>query len=159
MLGLILSGDYQTFASPRQVRPSVTVGSRASRHARCCAPSLITLRTRAPITNLRLLEPRPDRKLDVVFVHGLGDNGVDAWQQEGKPTTFWPSWLANDFNEVQVRILRYPAPQTKFEPMAMVIPDRAAGILDLLIDKGVGERDILFVAHSLGGIIVKQLLD
>jgi hypothetical protein len=81
---------------------------------------------------------RPDRKLDVVFVHSLGDNEVDAWQQKGKPTTFWPSWLADDFNEIQVWMLRYPAPQFKFGPMAMAIPDRAAGILDFLIDKGIG---------------------
>jgi hypothetical protein len=101
---------------------------------------------------------RPDRKLDVVFVHGLGDNDVDAWQQKGKPTTFWPSWLADDFNEIQVGMLQYPAPQFKFGSMAMAIPDRAAGILEFLTDKGVGQREILFVAHSLGGIIVKQLL-
>jgi hypothetical protein len=101
---------------------------------------------------------RPDRKLDVVFVHGLGDNDIQAWQHKDQPATFWPSWLADDFAEIQVWMLRYPAPQFNFGKMAMAIPDRAAGILDFLIDKGVGQRDILFVAHSLGGIIVKQLL-
>jgi hypothetical protein len=108
-------------------------------------------------------ELRPDRKLDAVFVHGLGDNDIDAWQRDGDPSTFWPKWLAEDFPEIQVWMLRYPAPQFKFGKMAMAIPDRALGILDFLTDKGVGRHDnqlidILFVAHSLGGIIVKQLL-
>jgi hypothetical protein len=122
-----------------------------------------------PLAFTPIPEPRPDQKFDVVFVHGLGDNDVEAWQKKDfwlswladhkdKPKTFWPSWLADDFNGIQVWMLRYPAPKFNLGKMAMAIPDRAFGILDFLIDKGVGQREILFVAHSLGGIIVKQLL-
>jgi hypothetical protein len=47
-------------------------------------------------------ELRPDRKLDVVFVHGLGDNDVDAWQQRNDASTFWPGWLAEKFPDIQI---------------------------------------------------------
>jgi hypothetical protein len=35
---------------------------------------------------------RPKRKLDVVFVHGLSDNDIDAWQQ--KTPRYALVWMA-----------------------------------------------------------------
>jgi hypothetical protein len=34
------------------------------------------------------LERQVNRKLDMLFIHSLGDNDVDAWQQKDKLTTF-----------------------------------------------------------------------
>jgi hypothetical protein len=101
---------------------------------------------------------RSDRKLDVVFVHGLGDNDVDAWQHKEDPSTFWPRRLAEDFTDIQIWMLRYPAPESILGRMAMALPDRANSVLDFLIKNELGQRDLLFVAHSLGGLVVKQLL-
>jgi hypothetical protein len=44
-----------------------------------------------------------------VFVHGLGDTDVDAWLQKDDPSTFWPKWLAEEFPQIQVWMLRYGA--------------------------------------------------
>jgi predicted alpha/beta hydrolase family esterase len=101
---------------------------------------------------------RPDRKLDVVFVHGLGDNDVDAWQQKDHPSTFWPRWLAEDFTDIQIWVLRYGAAKFWFEAVAMALPDRATSVLSYLTNNELGQRDLLFVAHSLGGLVVKQML-
>jgi hypothetical protein len=101
---------------------------------------------------------RRDRKLDVVFVHGLGDNDIDAWQQENEPSTFWPKWLAEELPEIQVWLLRYGAPKFWFKPAALALPDRAKSVLGCLVDNELGRRDLLFIAHSLGGLVVKQLL-
>jgi hypothetical protein len=101
---------------------------------------------------------RHDRKLDVVFVHGLGDNDVDAWQQKGEPSTSWPKWLAEEFPQIQVWMLRYGAGKFWFHPAALALPDRAKSVLGLLVDNELGRRDLLFIAHSLGGLIVKQAL-
>jgi WD40 repeat protein len=101
---------------------------------------------------------RHDRKLDVVFVHGLGENDIDAWQQENEPSTFWPKWLADEFPEIQVWLLRYGAAKFWFKPAALALPDRAKSVLGCLVDNELGRRDLLFIAHSLGGLVVKQLL-
>jgi hypothetical protein len=86
---------------------------------------------------------RHDRKLDVVFVHGLGDNDIDAWQQENEPSTFWPRWLADEFPEIQVWVLRYGAPKFWFKPAALALPDRAKSVLGCLVDNELGGRDLL----------------
>jgi hypothetical protein len=102
---------------------------------------------------------RSGRKLDIVFVHGLGDNDRDAWQDKNDPSSFWPRWLAEDFDDVQIWILRYAAAKFWFEGTTMVLPDRAKSVLAYLIDNKLGQRDLLFITHSLGGLVVKQLLE
>ena len=101
---------------------------------------------------------RSDRKLDVVFVHGLGDNDVEAWQQKNDPSTFWPRRLAEDFTDIQIWMLGYGAAKFSFQPTAMALPDRAKSVLAYLIENQLGQRDLLFIAHGLGGLVVKQLL-
>lgn len=40
----------------------------------------------------------------------------------------------------------------------MSLPDRAGEVLDLMVQRGFGERPILFICHSLGGLLAKQIL-
>jgi hypothetical protein len=68
-------------------------------------------------------------------------------------------WLAEEFPETVVHTLYYPASWTNwFGGEAMPLFDRAKNILNLLTGKGVGKRPIIFVCHSLGGLLVKQML-
>lgn len=101
---------------------------------------------------------RPDRKLDVVFVHGLGDNDIDCWQQKNKPDTYWPTWLAADLPDIQIWMLRYGAAKFWFQSVAQALPDRAVSVLSFMVDNHLGDRDLVFVCHSLGGLVIKQVL-
>jgi len=104
--------------------------------------------------------PGPRRAADLVFVHGLGGGPRTTWMREpSDDATFWPDWLASDFPTLGVWTLGYAADISAWQRESMPLPDRGNAVLEQLVNEGLGERPIIFVAHSLGGILVKQILN
>jgi tetratricopeptide (TPR) repeat protein len=102
---------------------------------------------------------REEPKADVVFVPGLGGDPFKTWQHSSKREDSWPYWLAEEVPEVQVLCLAYPADWTHwFGGEAMSLFDRAKSVLNLMAAFELGRRPIVFICHSLGGLVVKQLL-
>ena len=105
-------------------------------------------------------EPRAS----VIFVHGLGGHAYDTWRRDikkkaGDDASFWPLWLAQDVEGISVYTLAYEAPASNWLGTSMPLQDRAVNVLEILLSEpGLKTGPICFVCHSLGGLIIKQLL-
>ncbi len=112
-----------------------------------------------------------ERKADVIFIHGLGGDAFTTWRHSEDESTSWPHWLGKEFPAVGVWSLGYAASSTKWARVrrlfsrryrdsghSMALPNRALQVLDLMVQRGLGPKPIMFVCHSLGGLLAKQIL-
>ncbi|KAF5867387.1 hypothetical protein ETB97_000156 [Aspergillus alliaceus] len=104
--------------------------------------------------------------VDIVFVHGLNGHPYNTWATQS-PDVFWPADLLPEVLEPsRVRILTYGynANVTAFTDGAS--RDRihhhaetlASGLAANRNLRGCSERPIIFVCHSLGGLVLKRTL-
>ena len=101
----------------------------------------------------------PNRSLDIVFVHGLGGDSWTTWMSDvADIQTFWPGWLAEQFPQTGIWTLGYAASGSKWREESMPLSDRGNQVLDLLTNDGIGERPLVMITHSMGGIVAKQIL-
>jgi len=100
----------------------------------------------------------PNRLVDVVFVHGLGGDWRSTWHPKKEEDKFWPEWLGKDFPDVGVWSLGYEASPSEWFGRSMPIHDRASNALQHLRVNGLSQRRLIFVTHSLGGLLVKRML-
>ncbi|WP_292445800.1 alpha/beta fold hydrolase [Mesorhizobium sp.] len=94
-------------------------------------------------------------------MHGITGHFVETWQSSGKLREFWPDWLYDDLPEgIAVWSLGYPARGTDWMPgNSLALPDRAASLLPrLLAEPELQQGNIVFVGHSLGGLVIEQIL-
>jgi hypothetical protein len=95
--------------------------------------------------------------LDVVFIHGLDGDARKSWRRKD-PSSFWPLWLADDVPGVAVWSVGYDGWSSNWRGRAMPMQDRAINLLAQLQNYGIGERPLCFVTHSMGGLLVKEML-
>ena len=101
----------------------------------------------------------PDRDLDLILVHGLGGDAFTTWMADrDRIETFWPNWLAADRPRLGIWALGYAADASGWKAESMALADRGTQVLDQMESEGLGERPLVFVTHSLGGIVAKQVL-
>ncbi|MFZ3328069.1 MAG: alpha/beta fold hydrolase [Methylocella sp.] len=107
-----------------------------------------------------IAEARGPKSANVVFFHGLGGDAKSTWQARlDDDASFWPAWLAQDIEGLSVYAVGYEAPVSDWHGSAMELSDRAANALNLLLVKPDLETgELILAGHSLGGLVIKQLL-
>ncbi|WP_293094091.1 hypothetical protein [Moorena sp. SIO3I6] len=101
-------------------------------------------------------------KADVVFVHGLGGNAISTWHPKEKRDDydFWPVWLGNDKLGLNIWSFGYNAEGTNWKSnSSMPLFDQASNLLDWLNIHDLGKRPLVFITHSMGGLLVKKMLN
>lgn len=101
---------------------------------------------------------RQNALIDVIFVHGLTGDVKETWSNESG-NGYWPEWLSEDVETISTYSLGYPA--SLFEKWAkkeMDIFERAGNVLEHLAAYEIGRRPVVFIVHSLGGLLTKILL-
>ena len=95
-------------------------------------------------------------------MHGLGGGPKDTWTYRASQTDhrFWPDWLLKDIPGLAAYTVSYPADKMGWNKgwpieQAAVAVSKALQTEDSLRAAGT---PIVFVCHSLGGIIVKKLI-
>lgn len=98
------------------------------------------------------------RLLDVVFIHGLDGNARTTWMSSQDDASFWPEWLAQDIPEIGVWTLGYAADISRWTNESMPLADRGTLLLEQLTSRGLGHRPLVFINHSMGGIVAKHVV-
>ncbi|KAI1385261.1 uncharacterized protein F4822DRAFT_432109 [Hypoxylon trugodes] len=107
--------------------------------------------------------------VDICFVHGLGGDRIQTWKwadQDSEESNIWPKdFLPQDAQEgrINVRILSYG--YKSFAPTPEYLTQRtlyrhSQQLLSSLavVRKGHIDRPLIFVGHSLGGVVIKSAL-
>jgi tetratricopeptide (TPR) repeat protein/pimeloyl-ACP methyl ester carboxylesterase len=96
---------------------------------------------------------------NVVFLHGLGGDARKTWQHGPDDKLFWPRWLIDDLPGLSVYSIGYDASVSRWRGKAMHLTDRATNVLArILAEPGLRSGQLVLVGHSLGGLVIKQIL-
>lgn len=105
---------------------------------------------------------KTDRQADVIFIHGLSGKSHSTWRYGRLGTLghfFWPGELGRDRPNLGIWSLGYAADMFGwFGQPGMAIQDRARNLVLRLLNHDIGQRPIVFIAHSMGGLEVKEIV-
>ncbi|HLP90007.1 MAG TPA: hypothetical protein VK184_15630 [Nostocaceae cyanobacterium] len=106
----------------------------------------------------------PNRRGDVIFVHGLAGHPWYTWHwqkpedKDYQQDDFWLKWLGEEFPDIGIWTFGYSAAQFWPQGSSMPLLDLANYFLYQLEIHDIGNRPIIFITHSMGGLLVKKML-
>ncbi|KAL2829596.1 hypothetical protein BJY01DRAFT_254948 [Aspergillus pseudoustus] len=113
-------------------------------------------------TFLRLIAPGKEPKIDIIAIHGLNPKNKErhaerTWELDGK---LWlRDFLPHQLPQARIFLFGYNS-SVSIRSSSAGVREQAQNLLSrlLLERQGCHSRPIIFIAHSLGGIVVKEAL-
>jgi hypothetical protein len=102
-------------------------------------------------------ERKDNKPRVVVFIHGIFGDATDTWTC-GSTGAYWPKLLLKDsaFDDSDVYVVDYDSP---YLGNTMTIDEVVSSLSTRLeADRVFDHREVVFVAHSLGGLIAQRFL-
>lgn len=99
----------------------------------------------------------PDSDTVLIFVHGLSGDPRATWRHGADAKSAWPCLLKNDSQFAKANFFLYGYP-TGFLGQQPSIGDVAVRMLEELAPVMWRHRQVVFVVHSLGGLVTSQML-
>ena len=101
--------------------------------------------------------------MDIIFIHGVGGHSCRTWIANDDESTFWPArWLPSEADLETSRLFTfgYEAPWRSSTIARPSLSDLAWELLHKMksaqYDLGLGDYPIIFVAHSMGGLVAEK---
>ncbi|KAF1955023.1 hypothetical protein CC80DRAFT_395054, partial [Byssothecium circinans] len=115
---------------------------------------------------LTVLHNPAEPLIDFVFIHGLRGGSRKTWSKMSNPAHFWPAaWLPMEpcFRNVRIHTFGYNSDWGARKGSSVTVHDFGQALLaEMYSSPSIGGQDndtpIVFVAHSMGGIVVKKVL-
>ncbi|PGH13282.1 hypothetical protein AJ80_06392 [Polytolypa hystricis UAMH7299] len=111
---------------------------------------------------LNLLYEPPEPRVDFIFVHGLGGGSCKTWSYAEDPSYFWPKeWLPYEegFEHARIHSYGYNSLWDRRGDIAR-IHDFGQRLLTEIYGLSTlqrkGDNPIIFVGHSMGGVVIKK---
>ncbi|KAI1733792.1 hypothetical protein F4680DRAFT_440553 [Xylaria scruposa] len=113
---------------------------------------------------LNLLFEPSEPRLDIIFVHGLQGGSRKTWSlHPTDPLTYWPSeWLPHEpgFRHARTHSFGYDSDWRRTAASSLTVHDFALALLADIKHSQAFKRNedtpIVFVAHSMGGLVIKK---
>ncbi|DAA73946.1 TPA_exp: NACHT and WD domain protein [Trichophyton benhamiae CBS 112371] len=115
---------------------------------------------------LTLIHRPADAHVDIIFVHGLGGSSLRTWSYERDVKNLWLPWLGDEEGLSNARIFTFGYDANYAQSAApLSILDFAKTLLFNMKGyhdegredgKAIGDLPLIFVAHSMGGLVVKK---
>ena len=149
--------------NPPQVTGPVTSLSNSQPHADTESSPSKTPSAPCFPDGVKILHDCPNATVDICFIHGLTGDRESTWTADGQSTPWPKTLLPPKLNKARILTYGYDAYIVrKGVAGSNRLIDHAANLLhDLTTDRSssnASSRPLIFVAHSLGGLVCKKAI-
>lgn len=118
-----------------------------------------------PVLHCLNAESKQEYHFDIIFIHGLCSDyrnsfkhAFTTWGGVNKDSDFWPKWINSHFKKSRVWVLEYEASAFSFFRNNLEVEDLSNLIMGSFLANNIGKKPVIFICHSLGGILIKQII-